>query len=52
MKVQFINSPLFFAGTTNTKAIANNKKITAISDYDDVVVTYTSVSNIPLPEDA
>ena len=37
----------FRGGSTNYQVVGMN-----VSDYDDVVVTYTSVSDIPLPEDA
>ena len=37
----------FRGGSTNYQVVGMN-----VADYDDVVVTYTSVSNIPLPEDA
>ncbi|MBE5829624.1 MAG: hypothetical protein E7305_09210 [Butyrivibrio sp.] len=36
----------FRSGSTNYQVVGMN-----VSDYDDVVVTYTSVSNIPLPSD-
>lgn len=36
----------FHGGSTNYQVVGMN-----VPDYDDVVVTYTSVSNIPLPAD-
>ncbi|MBQ8031454.1 MAG: hypothetical protein IJ260_07995, partial [Butyrivibrio sp.] len=37
---------IFHGGSTNYQVVGMN-----VPDYDDVVVTYTSVSNIPLPAD-
>ena len=37
---------IFHGGSTNYQVVGMN-----VLDYDDVVVTYTSVSNIPLPAD-